>query len=33
MVHDLLTLALRGVECRGDRFLTISVIARDVEGG
>jgi hypothetical protein len=31
MVHDLFPLALRGVERRGDRFLTVSVVARDVE--
>jgi hypothetical protein len=31
VVHDLLPLALRGVERRGDRFLTVDVIACDVE--
>jgi hypothetical protein len=31
MVHDLFPLALRGVERRGDRFLAVSVVARDVE--
>jgi hypothetical protein len=31
VVHDLLPLALRGVERCGDRFLAISVVARDVE--
>jgi hypothetical protein len=31
VIHDLLPLALRGVERRGDRFLTIGVVARDVQ--
>jgi hypothetical protein len=31
VVHDLLPLALRGVKHRGDRFLTVCVVARDVE--
>jgi hypothetical protein len=31
VVHDLLPLALRGIECRGDRFLAVDVITRDVE--
>jgi hypothetical protein len=31
MVHDLLPLALRGVECCGNRLLTVGVVARDVE--
>jgi hypothetical protein len=31
VVHDLLPLALRGVERRGGRFLAIGVVARDVE--
>jgi hypothetical protein len=31
MVHDLLPLALRGIERRGDCFLAVSVVARDVE--
>jgi hypothetical protein len=28
MVHDLLPLALRGVQCCGDRLLAIGVVAR-----
>jgi hypothetical protein len=31
VVHDFLPLALRGVECYGDRFLVVGVVARDVE--
>jgi hypothetical protein len=31
VVHDLLPLALRSVECCGDRFLAVGVVARDVE--
>jgi hypothetical protein len=31
VVHDLLPLALKGVEHRGDRFLAVGVVARDVE--
>jgi hypothetical protein len=31
VVHDLLPLALRGVEYRGDCFLVVGVVARDVE--
>jgi hypothetical protein len=31
VVHDLLSLALRGVKRRGDRFLAVGVVARDVE--
>jgi hypothetical protein len=31
MVHDLLPCALRGVERRGDCFLAICMVARDVE--
>jgi hypothetical protein len=31
VVHDLLPLALRGVERRGDRFLIAGTVARDVE--
>jgi hypothetical protein len=31
VVHDLLPLALRGVERRGDRFLAIGVVARGVK--
>jgi hypothetical protein len=31
MVNDMLPLALRGVERRGDRLLAIGVVARDVE--
>jgi hypothetical protein len=31
VVHDLFPLALRGVERRGDRFLAVGVVARDVE--
>jgi hypothetical protein len=30
VIHDLLPLALRGVERHDDRFLTIGVVARDV---
>jgi hypothetical protein len=29
MIHDLLPLALRGVERRGDSFFTIGVVARE----
>jgi hypothetical protein len=31
MVHDLLPLALRGVENHCDRHLTVCMVARDVE--
>jgi hypothetical protein len=31
MVHDLLPLALRGVERRGHRLLAVGVVACDVE--
>jgi hypothetical protein len=31
VVHDLLPLALRGVEHRDDRFLAVGMVARDVE--
>jgi hypothetical protein len=31
VVHDLIPLALRGVKRRDNHFLTVSVIARDVE--
>jgi hypothetical protein len=31
MVHDLLPLALRGVECHRDRLLTICMVSCDVE--
>jgi hypothetical protein len=31
VVHDLFPLALRGVEHRGDRFLAVGVVARNVK--
>jgi hypothetical protein len=31
VVHDLLPLAMRGVEHRRDRLLAVCVVARDVE--
>jgi hypothetical protein len=31
MVHDLLPLALRGVECHCDRLLTVCMVTRNVE--
>jgi hypothetical protein len=31
VVHDLVPLALRGIERRGNHFLVVGVVARDVE--